>query len=100
LSTFDGVRAVTSLSDDFEVWLRVEDEPQALTDNGVIVGQQDAGLELGYERLPRLRRLRRLVGRRPALRYVKAPMARWRRGMQAGAATKGERHVAQHRLRP
>jgi hypothetical protein len=49
LSTVDGVRAVTSLSDDFEVWLRVEDEPQALTDNGVIVGQQDAGLELGYE---------------------------------------------------
>ena len=40
----DGLGAVARLGDDLEVRLAVEDQPHAAADEGVVVGEQDAGL--------------------------------------------------------
>ena len=39
----DGLGAVARLGDDLQVGLAVQDQPQAAADQGVVVGEQDAG---------------------------------------------------------
>src|SRR5918992_4998388 len=41
----DCLRAVVSLGDDLEVWLGLQHHPQATPHDGVVVGEQDPGLE-------------------------------------------------------